>query len=114
MRLSISTFLLSTLAILSCFPAPASSIHPHTLARQRESSRSPVPQVLSSRQYRIARDLLDVCIDVNVDLLANATQLLGLQSLLGPLNLDGNIQLCLCLKVQIIWHAYTSPANAIF
>lgn len=98
MRLPFSTLVLSATALFSLFPSPVLSIHPHALSR-REHGRSPPAHVLTSRQHRMARDLLDVCINANVDLAANASQLLGLGSLLGDLNLDTNIQLCLCLKV---------------
>ncbi|KAF9562041.1 hypothetical protein CPC08DRAFT_393973 [Agrocybe pediades] len=98
MRLSTLTLFLSTFAIFSSLVTQVSSVQAHVFSRQRGHNRLPAPQALSSRQHRIARDLIDVCINVNVDLLANATQLLGLQSLLGPLNLGGDIYLCLCLK----------------
>ncbi|KJA21789.1 hypothetical protein HYPSUDRAFT_202698 [Hypholoma sublateritium FD-334 SS-4] len=97
MRLPFSTLVLSATALFSLFPSPVLSIHPHALSR-REHGRSPAAHVLTSRQHRIARDLLDVCINANVDLAANASQLLGLGSLLGDLNLGTNVQLCLCLK----------------
>lgn len=100
MRLPFSTLVLSATALFSFFPSPTLSIHPHALSH-REHGRSPASLVLTSRQHRIARDLLDVCINANVNLAANASQLLGLGSLLGDLDLGTNVQLCLCLKVPL-------------
>ncbi|KDR79188.1 hypothetical protein GALMADRAFT_137075 [Galerina marginata CBS 339.88] len=98
MRLPFFTLFLSNLALFSLFPTLVSSTHPHALVRRRDYNRSSVPHVLTSRQHHIARDLLDVCINVNVDLLANASQLLGLESVLAPLDLGAKVELCLCLK----------------
>ncbi|KAF8955041.1 hypothetical protein BDZ97DRAFT_1765558 [Flammula alnicola] len=100
MRRPFYTLFLSAISLFSLFPVLVSSIHPHALTR-RDYKRSPPPSnVLTSRQHRVARDLLDVCINVNVDLLADASQLLGLGGLLGPLDLGSKIQLCLCLKAS--------------
>ncbi|PPQ69711.1 hypothetical protein CVT25_012974 [Psilocybe cyanescens] len=92
------TLFLPTLALSTLFPAPVSSIHPHALTHRRDHARSPASSIIASRQYRVPRDLLDVCINVNANLLADASQLLGLSSLLGALNLGADIKLCLCLK----------------
>lgn len=95
MRLSLTTFLAFTLAI---FPFFSSAIHPHVLSRRERPSSS---LVFPSRQHRVPRSILDLCINVNVDLLADATQLLGLDPIIGPLGLGSNIRLCLCLKVGV-------------
>jgi hypothetical protein len=93
MRLSLTTFLAFTLAV---FPF-SSAIHPQVLSRREHPSSS---LILSSRQHRAPRSILDLCINANVDLLVNASQL-GLAPILGPLDLGSNIHLCLCLKVSI-------------
>ncbi|KAF8901214.1 hypothetical protein CPB84DRAFT_986568 [Gymnopilus junonius] len=98
MRLPFFTLFLFNLTLFSLFPTLASSLHPVAFSRRRDQSRSPVPSVITSRQYRIARDLLDVCINANVNLLADVSQVLGLGSVLDPLDLGTNIELCLCLK----------------
>ncbi|KAF8816459.1 hypothetical protein BYT27DRAFT_6447209 [Phlegmacium glaucopus] len=95
MRLSLTTFLTSTLAVSPFFSSPVSAIHPHVLSRRERLSSS---LVVSSRQHSLPRSILDLCINVNVDLLADASQLLGLDPIVGPLGLGSNIQLCLCLK----------------
>ena len=93
MRLSFITLFLSCLSLtLSVYSKP------HFLSR-RDPNR-PLPDVLSSRQYRFPRDILDVCINTDVDLLANAGQLLSLESILGALGISTKIHLCLCLKVD--------------
>ncbi|KIM43708.1 hypothetical protein M413DRAFT_387205 [Hebeloma cylindrosporum] len=97
MRLPFFTLFVSNLVLFFLYPTLVLAIHPYALAR-REHKPSPAPQVLTSRQHRVVRDLLDVCINLNVNLLADASQLLGLGSLLGPLDALANIQLCLCLK----------------
>ena len=104
MRLPFFTFLLGNLTVLSLFPTLVSSLHPVALSRRRDQSRPPPPAALTSRQYRVARDLLDVCINANVNLLADVSQVLGLGSVLGPLDLGTDIQLCLCLKVRFSHH----------
>ena len=98
MRLPFFTLFVSNLVLFFLYPTLVLAIHPYALAR-REHKPSPAPQVLTSRQHHVVRDLLDVCINLNVDLLADASQLLGLGSLLGPLAAGSDIQLCLCLKV---------------
>jgi hypothetical protein len=97
MRLSLTTFLAFTLAVFPFFSSQVSAIHPQVLSRREYPSSS---LILSSRQHRVPRNILDLCINVNVDLLANASQL-GLAPVLGPLDLGSNIHLCLCLKVSI-------------
>jgi len=95
MRLSFTTLFLSTLSLISL----VSAAKPHFVSRH-DHKRSPVPNVLVARQHRVTRDLIDVCINVKVDLLADASQLLGLGPLLGPIDLGAKIQLCLCLDVR--------------
>lgn len=95
MRLSFVSFFLSFLS-LSTFVLAATP----TYLTRRARNRSPAPVALTSRQFHVARDLIDVCINVKSDLLADAAQLLGLGSILGPLDLGANVQLCLCLKVR--------------
>jgi hypothetical protein len=97
MRLPFSTLFAFSASLFSLFPVFVSAIHPHVLSR-RGHQRSPASDVLTSRQHRVPRDLLDVCINANVNLLANLSQALG--GLLGALGLGGNIQLCLCLDVS--------------
>ncbi|KAF9042938.1 hypothetical protein BJ165DRAFT_1603181 [Panaeolus papilionaceus] len=80
---------------LSLSSSLVTAIHNSHFARRDLKPRS---DVLTSRQHRIRRDLLDICINVNINLLADASKLLGLGSLLGPLGLSSDIQLCLCLK----------------
>lgn len=82
---------------LSLSSSLVTAIHNSHFARRDLKPRS---DVLTSRQHRIRRDLLDICINVNINLLADASKLLGLGSLLGPLGLSSDIQLCLCLKVN--------------
>ena len=96
MRLSLTTFLAFTLAVFP-FSSQVSAIHPQVLSRRENPSSS---LILSSRQHRAPRSILDLCINANVDLLANASQL-GLSPILGPLDLGSKIHLCLCLKVSI-------------
>ncbi|PPQ89832.1 hypothetical protein CVT25_007533 [Psilocybe cyanescens] len=62
---------------------------------------SPASSIIASRQYRFPRDLLDVCINVNANLLVDASQLLGLSSLLGALNLVQDLDLYLDTKDQL-------------
>ena len=95
MRFSFTTLFLSTLSLISL----VSAAKPHFVSRH-DHKRSPVPNVLVARQHRVTRDLIDVCINVKVDLLADASQLLGLGPLLGPIDLGAKIQLCLCLDVR--------------
>jgi hypothetical protein len=94
MRLFLTTLFVSTLALSPLLPQ-ASAIHP---SRREHPSSS---LTVSSRQYRVPRSILDLCINANVDLLADASQLLGLVPILGSVNLGSKIQLCLCLKVSI-------------
>lgn len=96
-RLMRLTLFLPTLALLSVVPLLVSS---HAFPHRRD--RSHPSSIIASRQYRFPRDLLDVCINVNANLLADASQLLGLSSLLGALNLGADIELCLCLKVSVL------------
>ena len=96
MRLPFFTLFVSNLVLFFLYPTLVLAIHPYALARREHS---PAPQVLTSRPHHVVRDLLDVCINRNVDLLADASQLFGLGSLLGPLAAGSDIQLCLCLKV---------------
>ncbi|PPR00694.1 hypothetical protein CVT24_000982 [Panaeolus cyanescens] len=79
---------------LCLWPSFVTATH-HFARRDHKAHSHPS---LTSRQHRIRRDLLDVCINVNVNLLADASKLLGLGSVLGPLGLGSDIQLCLCLK----------------
>ena len=97
MHLSLTTLLAFTLAVLPSFSSQVSAIHPQVLSRREHPSSS---LILSSRQHRVPRSILDLCINVNVDLLANASQL-ELGPILGPLDLGSNIHICLCLKVSI-------------
>ncbi|KAF8154580.1 hypothetical protein B0H34DRAFT_529480 [Crassisporium funariophilum] len=91
MRFDFITFFASALLLSSSL---VSAIH---LSR-REHKISPAAHVLASRQHHVARTLIDVCINLNVDLLAEASKLLGLETILGPLDLGSKIHLCLCLK----------------
>ena len=100
MRLSLTTLLAATLVV---FPFQVFAIHPQVLSRRKQASSS---LILSSRQHRVPRSVLDLCININVDLLINAPQL-RLAPILGPLDLNSNIHLCLCLKVSI----YRFPQN---
>ncbi|KAF5309897.1 hypothetical protein D9619_010385 [Psilocybe cf. subviscida] len=95
MRLPFSTFFAFSASLFSLFPVYVSAIHPHVLSRHGHR-RSPASDVLTSRQHRVPRDILDVCINANVNLLADLSQ--ALAGLLGSLGLGGNVQLCLCLK----------------
>ena len=96
MRLSLTTLFTFMLSVFP-FSSQVSAIHPQVLSRREHPSSS---LILSSRQHRVPRSILDLCINVNVNLLANASQL-GLAPTLGPLDLGSNIHLCLCLKVSI-------------
>ncbi|KAF9475746.1 hypothetical protein BDN70DRAFT_935626 [Pholiota conissans] len=91
MRLPLYTLFLSFSTLFSL----VHSIHPYALSRH-DHRQSPPPNALTSRQHRVARDLLDICINANVDLAADLSHLLG--SVLDPTNAAANIQLCLCLK----------------
>ena len=82
---------------LSAVIIAVNAIHPTLISRHRGDSPSPN----LARHAHAPRALLDVCVSANLDLLANASQLLGLGSLLGPLLLDGKLDLCLCLKVCV-------------
>ena len=96
MLLSLVTLLVSTLAV-----SPLSqvfAIHPQVLSRLEHPSSS---LIISSRQHHVPRSILDLCINANVDLRTDASQLLGLVPILSPLDLGSNVQLCLCLKVSI-------------
>lgn len=96
MRLSLTTLIAFTLSFFPLFSSRVvSAIHPQVLSRREKPSSS---LILSSRQHRAPRSIIDLCINVNVDLLANLSQH-GPAS--GPLDLGSNIHLCLCLKVSI-------------
>lgn len=103
MRLSFITLFLACLSLTAL-------AKPQFLSR-RDQKRTPIPNVLKSRQHLAPHDLLDICINTDVNLLADAAQLLGLESILGPLDLFTSIHLCLCLKVRYMrfHHAYTQP-----
>ena len=110
MRLSLTTLLAFTLSVFPFFSSQVFAIHPQVLSRRERPSSS---LILSSRQHRVSRSILDLCINVNVNLLANASQL-GLAPISGPLDLGSNIHLCLCLKVSIdrfphYYQAFLSP-----
>lgn len=102
MRLSFITLILSCLSLtLSVFSKPQ-------FLSRRDRNRS-LSDVLSWRQYRFPRDIIDICINTDVDLLANAGQLLSLEPILGALGISTEIHLCLCLKVDYMHYisAYT-------
>jgi len=92
MRLSLTTLLTFTLPVFPFFSSQVSAIHPQVLSRREHPSSS---LILSSRQHRVHRSILDLCINVNVNLLPNASHHSPAS---GPLNLGSSIQLCLCLK----------------
>ena len=100
---TIAIHLLSSLSVLAVQPQPPS---------RRESKRkSPsLDTPITLRQHREPRALLDLCINVEVDLLDDIGDLLG--SLLGPLDINTNLKLCLCLKVSrtIFSHLRRSPS----
>jgi hypothetical protein len=95
MRLSLATLFAFTLSFPPFFSSQVFAIHPQVLSRREHPSSS---LILSSRQHRVPRSILDLCINVNVDLFANASQH-GPAS--DPLELGSKIHLCLCLKVSI-------------
>ena len=95
MPLSLTTFLTFTLLVLPFFSSQVSAIHPQVLSRREHP---PSSLILSSRQHRVHRSILDLCINVNVNLLANASHH---EPASGPPDLGSNIHLCLCLKVSI-------------
>ena len=70
MRLSLTTLFAFTLSFFPFFSSQVSAIHPQVLSRRENPSPS---LILSSRQHRVLRSILDLCINVNVDLLANAS-----------------------------------------
>lgn len=88
---TIAIHLLSSFSVLAVQPQPPSRRQP-----KRKSPPLDTPSTL--RQHREPRALLDLCINVEVDLLADVGDLLGL--LLGPLDINTNLKLCLCLKVS--------------
>jgi CPL1-like protein len=92
MCLPLTTLLAFTLSLFPFFSSQVSAVNPQFLARREHPSSS---LILSSRQHRVPCSILDLCINVNVDLLANASQH-GPAS--DPLDLGSNIHLCLCLK----------------
>lgn len=94
MRLSFITLFVSLFSL-----AVSVTTNPQLLAR-RDRNRSPVPSVISSRQYHVPRSLLDLCINANVNLFADVAPLPHLESILGPLDLLSKVHLCLCLKVE--------------
>jgi hypothetical protein len=85
MRLSFITLFVSFLSLSLSF-----ATNPQLLSHH-DRKRSPVSSVISSRQYRLPRALVDVCINTQVDLFAG----------IGPLDLLSEVHLCLCLKVGI-------------
>ncbi|KAJ3492862.1 hypothetical protein NLJ89_g11150 [Agrocybe chaxingu] len=84
MHLPISTLFLSSLSLLTLFPTPCRFSFPAVPLSPR------LPAWIGLAASGLSSTPRDV--------LANATQLLGLESLLGPLNINPDIQLCLCLK----------------
>ncbi|KAF8192972.1 hypothetical protein BJ912DRAFT_251831 [Pholiota molesta] len=96
MRLPLYTLFLSLATLFSLSP-PVHSIHPHALSRRAHGHSSP-PYALTSRQHHVARDLLDICINADLNLGVDVSQILDLGSLLGPTDLGTTVHLCLCLK----------------
>lgn len=83
MRLA-PTLLISSL-VLFLLPA-ITALHPH-----RDSNKL-ASRTIASRQHRVPRALIDVCVYLDAKVLAKAT---GLPSLLFT-----GVDLCLCLKVR--------------
>ena len=94
MRLSFITLFVSFLSLTASV-----ATNPLHLAR-RDRKRSAVSSVVFSRQYHVPRSILDLCINTNVNLLADVQSLSDLGSILGPLDLLSKVHLCLCLKVE--------------
>ncbi|KAF9531306.1 hypothetical protein CPB83DRAFT_874627 [Crepidotus variabilis] len=94
MRLSFISLVISSFSI---FPLVLGTDQPKFLARHGRN-RSSVPNAVTSRQHRMPRDLIDICINVKLDVIAEYTDLLGLGDLLGSGILDAKSRLCLCLK----------------
>jgi hypothetical protein len=93
MRLSFITL------FVSCFSLSVSvATNPQFLSRHDRKHPHP-PSIISSRQYNFPRSLLDLCINLDVNLLADVGPLLNLESNAGLLDLLSKVHLCLCLKV---------------
>jgi len=92
-----STIMRVSWLVLPAVIVAVNAAHPTLIPRHRGDHPSPP----LARQAHAPRALFDVCVSANLDLLANASQLLGLGSVLGPILFDGKVDLCLCLKVRI-------------
>lgn len=92
MRLT-ATFVFTLTACL--FTAVTAIRHPRlgSLAKRGGHNISPLPQSIAARQFHPRRDLLDLCISVDVGALANILHLID--------PLAAKLHLCLCLQVRI-------------
>ncbi|EDR10188.1 uncharacterized protein LACBIDRAFT_318325 [Laccaria bicolor S238N-H82] len=95
MRLATLVFATIAIHLLSSFSVLA--VQPHPPSRREPKRKSPsLDTPITLRQHREPRALLDLCINAEVDLLADIGDLLG--DLLGPLDINTNVKLCVCLK----------------